>query len=88
MGFVQNYNGLMTARFFLGMTEAGMKPGTLSTIQEKKNTRLTTLCRSNLLHVEMVPPRGASIQSWTILFCYRGCWRFQRTPGVCHQLHE
>jgi hypothetical protein len=27
MGFVQNYGGLITARFFLGAIEAGFKPG-------------------------------------------------------------
>lgn len=27
MGFVKNWNGLMAARFFLGLTEAGLYPG-------------------------------------------------------------
>jgi MFS family permease len=27
MGFVKNYQGLMTARWFLGMCEAGLYPG-------------------------------------------------------------
>ena len=27
MGLVQNYGGLMTARFFLGVAEAGLFPG-------------------------------------------------------------
>ena len=27
MGFVTNWSGLMTARFFLGVTEAGLYPG-------------------------------------------------------------
>jgi hypothetical protein len=42
MGFVQNYSGLMAARFFLGMTEAGMKPGTLF-ISTEMESQLTTL---------------------------------------------
>jgi len=27
MGYVKDYKGLMTARFFLGMCEAGLYPG-------------------------------------------------------------
>jgi len=27
MGYVENWSGLMTARWFLGMTEAGLYPG-------------------------------------------------------------
>jgi MFS transporter, ACS family, DAL5 transporter family protein len=27
MGIVQNYEGLLVARFFLGLTEAGLFPG-------------------------------------------------------------
>ncbi|KAF2667736.1 MFS general substrate transporter [Microthyrium microscopicum] len=29
MGFVQNYSGLIAARFFLGVAEAGLKPGVI-----------------------------------------------------------
>jgi hypothetical protein len=34
MGFVKNYAGLLNARFFLGVAEAGLKPGVVSDISK------------------------------------------------------
>ena len=37
MGLVHNYGGLLTARWFLGITEAGLFPGTLYGLLLRKN---------------------------------------------------
>jgi hypothetical protein len=34
MGFVKSYAGLLNARFFLGVAEAGLKPGVVSDTYE------------------------------------------------------
>jgi hypothetical protein len=54
MGFVQNYGGLMATRFLLGMTEAGMKPGTIFLITKNEHATniflkgSSTTCRGGI----------------------------------------
>lgn len=36
MGFVHNYAGLLAARWFLGITEAGLFPGVYVSILERR----------------------------------------------------
>lgn len=55
MGIVQNYHGLLVARIFLGVTEAGLFPGMTASCPAPDATKPWNRCRVLYYHVVLSP---------------------------------
>lgn len=86
MGLVEGFHGLLVARLFLGMTEAGLAPGIFYYLT-MWYPRYEVLCSFHYdLEIELMTSTGAN-EKCSVLQRGLRRWSFLRLVGLCHQLH-
>lgn len=84
MGVVQNYTGLLIARIFLGVTEAGLFPGVaVSSPFAEQHIFSVLMPRLVLFDHVVLPPRNPASHCVVLLSCLH-CRSLQWSSGICN----